>query len=70
MRYTRITLAILLLALVILFLSQTRNTEKMTGLPSVSPESLRPSSRIAKTSCETATSFTQTLAICQKKLNK
>ena len=41
-----------------------------SALPSVSPESLRPSNRIAKTSCETATSFTKTLTICQKKLSK
>ena len=50
--------------------SQTQNMDGKWAQRSVTIDVLLPSTKISKLSCQTATNFTQTLKICQKKLKE
>ena len=69
-KYTLTIWGCLLLALAILLGSQTQNMDGKWAQRSVTIDVLLPSTKISKLSCQTATNFTQTLKICQRKLKE
>ena len=50
------------------FAMTIRKADYQSERQSITIESLKPSNQISKQSCQIATSYTQTLTICQKKL--